>query len=158
MATANPNILTPGQRRRIFTLCRELGWDDDFRHEMLERWTGKTSLSTTAKNPISRIEAIQVIAELNTAVRRAQAGRAAQKKRIRRTYPPHTVTPEQLHKIDTLREIVFGDHHAAFRSWLHSRWSVEAPDWMTPKQAVGVILALEQMRESGWRPSRNTSP
>lgn len=149
------------QRRRIFALVRELGWDEDTRRAMLTRWIGKPSLAADAPKPIAAFEAAQVIRQLNSEIRRQHTARAAQKKRRRRNHPTGVPTPEQLHRLNELRRAVFTDADAKFRAFCTRIVKTEDPRWMSARQVVTLTLALERMRDSGWRPNtpaRSTTP
>ena len=147
------NLLTPAQRKRIFGLVRELGWDDDMRHDMFQRWIGKPSLSADADRPVAAFEANQLITQLNAAVKSAHRQRAASKKRRRRHWPDAQATPEQIHAVRTLSDDVFAGQTTKFRAWLRSRFKVDAIDWLPPKSATACIVALKQMKADGWHPT-----
>lgn len=145
-------MMTPGQRRSIFMLCRELGWSDDFRHEMLVEWIGKPSLAADAERPVTHAEAAEILRRLAASIRSEKARRSAAHRRRRRHWPDDRITPEQQHAIEQLAGDVFGDL-AKFRAWLRRQWHVEAVDWLSPKQGTACIVALKKMLENGWRPN-----
>jgi len=145
--------IAPAQRKCIFALVRELGWDDDMRHDMFQRWISKPSISATAERPVTSFEAAQIIHQLDLAVKSAHRQRAFQKKRRRRHWPENQATPEQVNAIRALSADVFANQTTKFRAWLRSRFKVDAIDWLSPKSATACILALKQMRSSGWRPN-----
>ncbi len=147
--------IAPDQRRRIFALCRELGWDDDMRRDMMTQWVGKPSLSATAEKPVTYAEARSILGNLSNAVGKQARGRAAQKKRRRRHWPKDQPTPEQLREIDRLQKLLFPDQPAKFRAWLKRQFQLESTEWLSPKQATACILALRQMQKQGWQVSRS---
>lgn len=146
-------LMTDLQRRAIFAQIRELGWDDDMRRGMLDRWIGKPSLSHTADRPITSAEATEVLRRLAAEVRSAQARRRARHKRSRRNHPSSVPTPEQLHKIDGLRSAIFGEDLGKFRSLCRRIVKVDDPKWFTARQAVMITQTLLRMQEAGWSPN-----
>lgn len=144
--------MTDAQRKAIFALCRELGWNDTFRREMLERWVGKSSLAAGAESPLSSREAAEVLSLLDKAMREVRRGRREQHRRQRRVHPAGQVTPEQLHRIDELAGAIFGADRRAFLGWLRSKQGVERPEWLSAAKAVRTVHALEQLARSGWHP------
>jgi len=151
-------MITDHQRRIVFGLCRELGWDDDMRHAMLDQWVGKSSLAANAEHPISQTEAATILRYLHTAVRQVQSGRAAAKRRRRRIWPGTSPTPEQLHAIAKLRAEVFGANDTAWRGRLQTLKLPVSEQWFTPAHAARCITDLSRLHRAGWHPTPVSSP
>jgi len=145
--------MTTHQRRRIFSLCRELGWDDDMRRDTIREWIGKPSLASDAENPITEGEARRILWNLTRAVNELRRERRRKGLRQRRTWNKPRLTPEQLRKIAVMKRLVFGGDDLSFRGWLRKRYGTEDPEGLTVEQASAAIVGLERMDEVGWHPS-----
>lgn len=144
--------ITDHQRRQIFSLCRELGWNDEMRHDMVREWTGKLSLADDAANPVTEGEARRILWNLSKAVAQVRRERRGKGLRQRRTWNKPRLTPEQLRKLGILKRLVFGTYDAGFRTWLRKRYGTEEPGRLTVEQATAAIVGLEKMQADGWRP------
>jgi len=147
-------LMNDHQRNQIFTLCRELGWTDQMRHEMMREWIGKTSLAADAADPVTEEEARRLFDRLGDAVMRVRRERRLARRRQRRVWREPRPTPEQVYRIGVLVRAVFGGDRESFRGWLRKRYDVERPELLTPRQAIGCIVGLQRMKEQGWRPRR----
>ena len=144
--------MTGQQRRQVFRLCRELGWDDAMRRDMIREWTGKPSLAADAPLPVTEAEARIVLQNLATAVAQVRRERRRRGMRQRRIWRRAELTPEHLHRIGALRRHVFGENAASFAGWLQKCYDTDDPARLTARQASAAIVGLERMKEQGWKP------
>jgi hypothetical protein len=114
-----PDLITPSQRKRMFALVGELGWDDDMRRDMTHRWVGKRSWSLDADPPMTSAEAADVITHLARALGRQHHARDQQALDRARQWP--LADDAQGRYIDTLVAHVFHQGIDGFRAWLSTQ-------------------------------------
>lgn len=155
------------QRKRIFGLVREIGWDDEMRRQMFTEWIGKPSISAQADNPVTRAEAITLLVHLRSAVETLRADRRHAKKRQRQGVPHGKPTLEQMGYVNVLVDEAWGRDLDGFASWVKKQFGwkfvprlARASDILLSlnrKQRTSLIYRLEQLRADGWISSLHPS-
>lgn len=127
--------MTSTQRRRLFSIAKDLGFHGgeaiEFLREQTEQWTGKRSLRTLSKR-----QADEMIVKLQQPAGQAPAGK--------RAVSPGRLSENQLRLIRDLAGQAFS-FESQFRVWLKNYHKVDHEEWLTPLLAGKVIEGLKNM-------------
>lgn len=124
-------MITPGQRSKIFAICKELGIDDDLLHELVYAETGCTSL-----RQLTMVRAMNVIDRLEG-----------------KNTPKGMATPKQKRFMEALaRENGWALEDGSvdmdrLLGFIKARFKVESYQWLTSRKASQVIEALKDMKD-----------
>ena len=131
-------------RRAIFARCREAGIDDDERHRVQLRATGKSSLKE-----MTPVEMETVLRALGGSVRRRP--RTADLPN-----GPHTAKLRALWISAWCLGVVRDNEDRALAAWICRQAGIDAAKWATPAQTAACIEALKDWmaRDAGvdWSP------
>lgn len=125
--------LTPAQRRKIFAVTRELGWDEDMLYAAVKSITTKDHISE-----LTKFEAAGVIDSLEAKIRPRSVTKAGKKIPL--------ATKKQLwlmHKLE--QELGWQYNPKRLQGFCRKYAGIDNVDWLTRDQAWRVIEGLKAL-------------
>lgn len=124
--------MTDAQRRMIYKCKNELGWDDEFLHNVVKGVTGKEHISE-----LSKYEAIDVIDHME-----------GKSNKNSWNHIPNRISKEQIWKINDLaKKLGWSNNPKRLLGFIRTFYNVEALQWLTKAQAWKVIEGLKAQLE-----------